>query len=66
MPDGGFLSAAPVVATLAGVALLTILSAVTLVPPDRFGRRHVVEFLGCLVGIWAVADLVLALIRHAL
>ena len=51
---------------LAGVALLAILSAVTLVPPDRFGRRHVVAFLGCLVGIWVGAELVLVLIRHAI
>jgi hypothetical protein len=66
MTDGGFLSAVVVVAILAGVALLAILGALTLAPPDRFGRRHVVAFSAYLVGIWAVAGLVLALIIRAL
>ena len=51
-------------AILGGVTTLAVLSALTLAPPDRLGRRLVVAFLGCLVGIWAVADLVLALSRH--
>jgi hypothetical protein len=66
MTDVGFLSAATVVAILAGVALLSMLGALMLAPPDRLGRRHVVAFLGYLAGSWALEDLVLALIRHTL
>ena len=39
--------------------VLTILGALTLAPPDRLGRGHVVALLGCLSGIWAVDDLIL-------
>jgi flagellar motor component MotA len=59
-----FLSRASVAAVLGGVTTLAVLSALTLAPPDRLGRRLVVALLGCLVGIWTVADLVLALIRY--
>jgi len=56
MTSGGFLSTATVVVMLACIALLAIVSALTLAPLDRrLGRRQVVAFLGCLAGIWAVA-----------
>jgi hypothetical protein len=66
MTSGGFLSTASVVAILACVALLAVVSALALAPLGRLGRRHAVAFAGCLVAIWAVADLVVALIRRAI
>ena len=64
MTHGMCPSTVSVAAILGGVTTLAVLSALTLAPPDRLGRRLVVVFLGCLVGTWAVADLVLALSRH--
>src|SRR5215217_2920350 len=55
MSYGTFLSTVAVVALLAGVALLVVLSALTLAPLDKFGRRSVVPFLISLVAIWAGA-----------
>jgi len=68
MASGGFLSTATVVVILACIALLAILSALRLAPPDRRlgARRHVVAFLGCLAAIWAVAVFGIALIRGSL
>ena len=40
-------------AILASVALLAVLSALTLPPLDKFGRRSVVAVLICLVALWA-------------
>jgi MFS-type transporter involved in bile tolerance (Atg22 family) len=68
MTDGGFLSTATVVVIVACIALLAMLSALTLAPLDsRLGRRrYVVAFAVCLAAIWAVAVLGIALIRRSI
>ena len=53
-----------VVALLASVALLVVLSALTLAPLDKFRRRSVVPFLISLVAIWAGAVFTIYLIKH--
>ena len=58
-----YLSIASVAAILASVALLMVLSALTLAPLERFGRS-VVPFLICLFAIWAGALFTIYLIRH--
>jgi hypothetical protein len=64
MTSGVFLSPASVVAILAGVALLAVLSALTLAPLGRYERRYdVAAFLVCLVAIWAGAVFIIVLIR---
>ncbi len=63
MTSGVFLSPASVVAILAGVALLAVLSALTLAPLGRYERRYVAAFLVCLVAIWAGAVLIIVFIR---
>ena len=64
MSYGAFLSTVAVVALLAGVALLVVLSALTLAPLDKFGGRSVVPFLISLVAIWAGAVFTIYLIQH--
>jgi hypothetical protein len=66
MTNGGFLSTASVVTILACVGLLAVLSALTLAPPERRGRRYVVAFMVSLAAIWAVASLVITLIRRTI
>jgi uncharacterized membrane protein len=66
MTNGGFLSTTSVVAILACVALLALLSALTLAPPQRRGRRYIVAFMVSLAAIWAVALLVIMLIRRTI
>jgi hypothetical protein len=61
-----FLSTVAVVALLAGVALLVVLSAVVLAPLDKFGGRSVVPFLIGLVAIWAGAIITIYLIKHTI
>ncbi len=63
MTSGGFLSTEAVV-MLARMALLAILSTLTLAPPDSRlgGPRYVVAFLGRLAGIWEEALFGIALI----
>ena len=64
MSSGVFLSPASVVAILAGVALLAVLSALTLAPLGRYaGRYHVAALWVCLVGIWVGAVVAIVLIR---
>jgi hypothetical protein len=63
---GTFLSTVAVVALLATVALLVVLSALTLAPLDKPERRSVVPFLICLVGIWAGALFTIYLINHTI
>jgi hypothetical protein len=63
MSSGVFLSPASVVAILAGVALLAVLSALTLAPLGRYAGRYVAAFLVCLVAIWAGAVFIIVLIR---
>ena len=61
-----FLSTVDVVALLASVALLVMLSALTLAPLDKFGRRSVVAFLISLLAIWAGAVFTIYLIKHTI
>ncbi len=63
MTSGVFLSPASVVAILAGVALLAVLSALTLAPLGRYERRYVAAFLVCLVAIWVGVVVVIVLIK---
>ena len=64
MTSGVFLSPASVVAILAGVTLLAVLSALTLAPLGRYERRYVAAFLVCLVGIWVGAVVAIVLIKR--
>ena len=63
MTYGTFLSTASVAAILASVALLVVLSALTLAPLDKFGRS-VVPFLICLLAIFLGAVFTIYLIKH--
>ena len=60
-----YLSIASVAAILASVALLVVLSALTLAPLEKVGRS-VVPFLICLFAIWAGAVFTIYLIRHTI
>ena len=64
MTNYDYLSTAFVVVLLTGVVLLAGASAVTLAPLDRFDRHQGKVFLGCLVGIWAVAVLIIWLVKR--
>ena len=66
MPTHDFLSAAYVVMILASVALLAVVSAVTVAPFDKFDRPRGMVFMVCMVGIWAVAVLSIWLIKHTI
>ena len=66
MTYGTFLSTASVAAILASVALLVVLSALTLAPLDRFGRRSVVLFLIGLLAIFLGAVFTIFLIKNAI
>jgi len=66
MIHNAFLSIAAVAAILASVALLVVLSALTLAPFHRLGRYSTVAFLVCLLAIWAGALLTIFLIRHTI
>jgi hypothetical protein len=59
-------SAAYVVMILAGVALLAVASALTVAPFDKFDRPRGMLFLVCTVVIWAVALLVIWLIKRTI
>jgi hypothetical protein len=61
-----YLSIASVAALLASVALLVVLSALTLAPLERFRGRSVVPFLICLLAISAGAIFTIYLIRHTI
>ena len=61
-----YLSIASVAAILASVALLVMLSALTLAPLHTFRRRYVVPFVICLVAIWLGAAFTIYLIRHTI
>ena len=60
-----YLSIAAVAAILASVALLVVLSALTLAPLEKFGRS-VVPFLISLLAIWVGALFTIYLIRHTI
>ena len=64
MTYGTFLSTASVAAILASVALLVVLSALTLAPLEKFGRRSVVLFLMSLLAIFLGAVFTIYLIKH--
>ena len=64
MTYSSYISTACVAAILASVALLVMLSALTLAPLDKFGGRSVVGFLISLVAIWAGAVFTIYLIKH--
>jgi hypothetical protein len=66
MTSDGFLSTASVVVILALVALLAIASASVLAPFERLTRRRAVAFVGCLVCVWALAVIVVWLIRRTI
>ena len=66
MTYGTFLSTASVAAILASVALLVVLSALTLAPLDKFGRRSVVPFLISLLAIFLGAVFTIFLIKNAI
>ena len=66
MTSGVFLSPASVVTILAGVALLAVLSALTLAPLGRYGGRYVAAFWVCLVGIWVGVVVAIVLIKHTI
>jgi hypothetical protein len=61
-----YLSIAWVAAVLASVALLVVLSALTLAPLEKFEGRSVVPFLICLFAIWAGAIFTIFLIRQSI
>jgi uncharacterized membrane protein len=66
MTYGTFLTTQVVVALLASVALLVVLSALTLAPLDKFGRRSVVPFLISLLAIFVGAVFTIFLIKNAI
>jgi uncharacterized membrane protein len=66
MTYGTFLTTASVAAILASVALLVVLSALTLAPLDKFGRRSVVPFLISLLTIFLGAVFTIFLIKNAI
>jgi uncharacterized membrane protein len=59
-----YLSIACVAAILASVALLVVLSALTLAPLDKLERRSVVPFLISLLAIFLGAVITIYLLRH--
>ena len=61
-----FLSIVYVAAILASVAILVVLSALTLAPLDKFRRRSVVPFLISLLAIWAAAVFTIFLFRQTI
>ena len=61
-----YLSTASVAAILASVALLVVLSALTLAPLDKFGRRSVVPFLISLLVIFLGEVFTIFLIKNAI
>ncbi len=66
MIHDAFLSIASVAAILASVALLMVLSALTLAPLDKSGGRSVMPFLICLLAIYAGAVFTIFLIRQTI
>ena len=66
MIHDAFLSIASVAAILASVALLVVLSALTLAPLDKSGRRSVMPFLICLLAIYAGAVFTILLLRQTI
>ena len=63
MTYGSFLPTLAVVALLVGVALLAVLSALTLAPLNSFRQSYTAAFVVCLVIIWVGAILIIFLIK---
>jgi len=63
MTSGVYLSTTSVVAILTGVALVVVLSALTLAPLDIYAGLYVVAFWVLLVAIWAGTVVAIVLIR---
>ena len=59
-----FLSTLAVVTLLAGVAILAMLSALTLAPLNSFRRSYIAAFVACLGIIWVGAVLIIFLIKY--
>jgi Ca2+/Na+ antiporter len=64
MTSGSFLSTASVVMLLVGVALLAGVSAVMVASFDRVERHRGKTLMVCLASIWAVAVLVIWLVKR--
>jgi hypothetical protein len=63
MTYGTFLSTVAVAGLLVGVALLVVLSALTLAPLNSFRRSYTGAFVVCLMIIWVGAVLIIFLIK---
>ena len=63
MTYGPFLSTVAVAGLLVGVALLVVLSALTLAPLNSFRRSYTVAFVACLVILWVGAVLIILVIK---
>jgi hypothetical protein len=63
MTYGPFLSTVAVLALLVGVALLVVLSALTLAPLNNFRRSYTGAFVVYLMIIWVGAVLIIFLIK---
>jgi hypothetical protein len=63
MTYGTFLTTVAVVALLVGVAILAVLSALTLAPLNSFRRSYTAAFVVCLGIIWVGAVLIIFLIK---
>ncbi len=66
MIHDAFISIASVAAILTSVALLAVLSALTLAPFNRFGRHSTKAFLVSLLAIWAGAVFTIFLFRQTI
>ena len=64
MTYGTFLSTVAVVALLVGVAILAVLSALTLAPLNSFRRSYTGAFVVCLMIIWVGAVLIIILLKY--
>ena len=63
MTYGPFLSTVAVVVLLVGVALLVVLSALTLAPLNNLRRSYAGAFVVCLMIIWVGAVLIIFLMK---
>jgi hypothetical protein len=63
MTYGTLLSTVAVVALLVGVAILAVLSALTLAPLNSLRRSYTAAFVACLVILWVGAVLIILVIK---
>jgi hypothetical protein len=66
MTSGAFLSTVSVAAILGDVATLALLSALTLAPFDKFGRRSIMAFFVFLMAIWVGTVIIIVLMRRTI